>query len=80
MAKLQAIIALGDLAMNSGEAFAVMYLDSVLRILESAAKMSLQTVRAEDDPDLSAYLNQLRDTLIDCYVTIVHGVGNSQAH
>lgn len=47
--------------------------------MESAAKMSLQSVRVEDDPDLAAYLTQLRDTLIDCYVTIVHGVANSQA-
>jgi len=41
MAKLQAIVALGDLAMNSGDIFATVYLESVLKILESAAKMSL---------------------------------------
>jgi len=41
MSKLQAIVALGDLAMNSGEMFAQQYLEDVLKILESASKMSL---------------------------------------
>lgn len=36
--KLQAIIALGDLAMNAGEAFCTQHLPDVLKILESAAK------------------------------------------
>lgn len=42
--KLQAIVALGDMAMNAGEAFVNSYLDEVLKILESAAKLSLQRV------------------------------------
>ena len=71
---MQAIVALGDLAMNAGEDFTNQYLNDVLRILESAAKQSLNTVKLEDDADLYQYLNQLRETLIECYTTIVHGV------
>lgn len=75
--KLQAIVALGDLAMNSGETFAQQYLEDVLRILESASKLSLQVIDPEEDPDLCAYLNLLRETLVECYTTIVHGVNQS---
>ena len=39
--KLQAIVALGDLAMNCGKAFIHQFLGDVLKILESAAKQSL---------------------------------------
>jgi hypothetical protein len=35
--KLHAIIALGDLSMNSGEVFCQQYLPDVLKLLESAA-------------------------------------------
>ena len=60
--------------MNAGEVFSSQYLDDVLKILESAAKQSLQVVRAEEDQELSQYLIQLRETLVECYTTIVHGV------
>jgi hypothetical protein len=36
--KTQAIVALGDLAMNAAEAFSQQYLNDVLKILDSAAK------------------------------------------
>jgi hypothetical protein len=39
--KLQAIVALGDLAMNAGQVFTHDYLETTLKILESASKMSL---------------------------------------
>jgi hypothetical protein len=45
--KLQALVALGDLAMNAGEAFSHHYLLDTLKILESAAKLSLQIVHPE---------------------------------
>ncbi len=63
--------------MNSGQIFVANYLASVLKILESAAKLSLQSVTPEEDPDLFAYLNKLRETLVECYTTIVHGVNQS---
>ena len=76
--KLQAIVALGDLAMNSGEAFNF-YLADVLKILESASQQSLiLPSQVGDDQDLADYLVQLRDILVETYTTIVHGV--TQAH
>ena len=39
--KLQAIVALGDLAMNAGEPFSAAYLTDTLKILESASKQSM---------------------------------------
>lgn len=39
--KLHAIVALGDLSMNSGEYFSQQYLPDVLKLLESAAQQSL---------------------------------------
>lgn len=39
--------------MNCGEIFVVRYLDEILKILESAAKLSLQCVSEEEDPDLN---------------------------
>ena len=38
--KLHAIIALGDLSMNSGEIFSQQYLPEVLKLLDSAAQQS----------------------------------------
>lgn len=50
-------MALGDLAMNSGEAFSQQYLTDVLKILESATHMSLTSPdQFEDDPDIADYL------------------------
>ena len=72
--KLQAIVALGDLAMNSGEAFNF-YLADVLKILESASQQSMiPPSQIGDDQDLADYLVQLRDILVETYTTIVHGV------
>jgi hypothetical protein len=53
-------------------------LNDVLKILESASKLSLQKVKEEDDSDLFAYLIQLRETLVESYTTIVHGVNQEQ--
>jgi hypothetical protein len=74
--KLQAIIALGDLAMNAGETFCQQFLPDVLKILENAASKSLTSVKESEDIDLAEYLNHLRETLVECYTTIVHGVNN----
>jgi hypothetical protein len=41
MAKLQAIIALGDIAMNAGQEFTRVYLNDVLKVLDSACKSSI---------------------------------------
>ena len=77
MSKLQAIIALGDLAMNCPLAFTSNYLEDVLKILESACRLSLTTNDYLADEDMLEYLDRLRETLIDCYTTLVHGVKQS---
>jgi hypothetical protein len=64
--------------MNAGEAFSSQYLNDVLKILESAAKQSMQVVKEEDDAELAGYLILLRETLVECYTTIVHGVTQAQ--
>ena len=54
--KLQAIVALGDLAMNSGETFSHQYLSDVLKILESASAQCLTVSNSDDDAELTQYL------------------------
>jgi hypothetical protein len=75
---LQAIVALGDLSMNCGQSFTHNYLEEVLKILESAAKQSLQVQAFNDDEEMISYLKQLRETIVECYTSIVHGVTTSQ--
>jgi len=61
--------------MNSGDVFSQQYLPDVLKILESASQQSLTIAgSADDDADLVQYLIQLRETLVECYTTIIHGV------
>ena len=72
--KLQAIVALGDLAMNCGSEFASKYLQETLRMLDSASKLSLKVVSESEDEYMAEYLKELRDTLIECYTSIVHGI------
>lgn len=75
-------MALGDLAMNGGDAFNQAYLVDVLKILESAAQQSLAILGSDEDEELHRYLNDLRSTLVECYTTIVHGINKpqTQAH
>lgn len=47
-------------------------------MFESAASISLQAVRMEEDEDLATYLKNLRQELIDAYVSITHGVSQDQ--
>jgi len=39
--------------MNSGDAFATNYINDVLKIVDSAAKQSLQIVSPEEDEELA---------------------------
>jgi len=70
------MVALGDLAMNAGSAFTSTYIGDVLKIMQSASNQSLTIVNFDEDEDLATYLTQLRETLIDCYTSIVHGIRN----
>ena len=60
--------------MNCGKAFINQFLAETLKILESAAKQSLQASSFDDDEDMRNYLKQLRETIVECYTSIVHGV------
>lgn len=60
--------------MHCGEVFASRYLEEVLVILATAAQMSLTPVRKSDDESLYSYMISLRETMVECYTTIVHGV------
>ena len=64
--------------MNAGEAFAQTYLNDVLKILESASKQSLQRISEDQDADLAAYIISLRETIVECYTTIIHGITTQQ--
>lgn len=50
----------------------------MLKILESASAQCLTVANADEDPELALYLVQLRETLVECYTTIVHGVTHTQ--
>ena len=63
--------------MNASNAFISQYLEDVLRILESASAQSLSTSQFLEDEEMLDYLQRLRETLIECYTTIVHGVKQS---
>ena len=66
--------------MNCPLPFTSAYITDVLKILQSASKMSLGISGYESDDELMTYLSKLRQTLIECYTTIVHGVKQSGIH
>ena len=72
--KLQALIAIGDIAMQAGDSFSNLYLQDTLKILESACKLSLRTVDPVKDEDLNKYLVELREAIVECYTTLMSGV------
>lgn len=67
-------MAIGDLAMNCPQGFISNYLVDVLKIMDSASKLSLTTANYLGDEDMMEYLEKLRETLVECYTTLVHGV------
>jgi hypothetical protein len=72
------LIAIGDIAMNAGDAFSHIYLQDTLKILDSACKLSLQTVDPLKDEDLASYLAELRETIVETYTTLMSGVKDVQ--
>ncbi len=77
---MQALITIGDIAMYAGDSFTEKYLNDTLIILDSAAKQSLSKGVASNNDDSEIY-DELRNTLIECYTTVVNGVNtfNSKA-
>ncbi len=47
--------------------------------MQSASNQSLMVANEDDDEDLAAYLSQLRDTIVDCYTSIVHGIRTNES-
>ncbi len=76
--KLQAIIAVGDFCMNCSTCFSQRYLAQSLSILDNAAQKSILVVEGEDE-DIVDYKRKLRETLVDCYTSIVHGISQNNA-
>eukprot|EP00826_Nyctotherus_ovalis_P064804 TRINITY_DN9513_c0_g1_i22.p1 TRINITY_DN9513_c0_g1~~TRINITY_DN9513_c0_g1_i22.p1 ORF type:complete len:682 (+),score=170.16 TRINITY_DN9513_c0_g1_i22:520-2565(+) len=74
--KLIIITTLGDLGMATGGAF-LPYLHDVLEMLKSAAQLSVE-LKANDDPDLVWYVQRLKESIIDAYVSLVYGVKVAQ--
>ena len=60
--------------MNCGTTFTNAYIADVLKILESASKQSLTVVTYDEDEEMAQYLQQLRETLVECYTSLVHGI------
>lgn len=85
--KLQAIVTVGDLAMNAGPMY-LPYLPESLEMLLSACQVSLTNIDAvrsccltfsqEEDPDLFEYVEELKGTLIETFTSIVHGMTDSE--
>ena len=46
-----------------------------MKILESASRLAVSSV--DNDEDMEEYLENLRDTLVECYVSLVHGIKTS---
>ena len=69
-AKLGAIIAIGDVCLATGGTFTP-YAQSALDSFKSASFMSLQVGGDEDD---RVVLEQLRQALLDGYISILHGL------
>ena len=64
------------MALNSQGKFSAEFLEKTLKLLESAAKMSLQKVSEIEDQDTVDYIYSLRAALVECYTTIVNGLGD----
>jgi hypothetical protein len=69
-AKLFAIVALGDLCLTAERAFHP-YVDSVLEQLRLAAHQSMSVGKDEDEEKT---MQSLRAALIDCYISVIHGL------
>lgn len=78
--KLQALCSLGDLCIYAGVPFIKVYLEETLRILGSAATLTLQKSDFKDDPDTLDYLKELQQHIMDCYSSLVSSCAESNLH
>lgn len=75
--KLPALHALGDLCVYCGEQFNQKYLAGTLVILSLAARMSTQVQAYQHDADTLEFLEDLREEIIDQYITILIAAGDT---
>lgn len=69
--KLPALHALGDLCVYCGQMFNQKFLSGTLQILSLAARTSTQVTGYQGDEDTIEFLSELREAIIDQYITIV---------
>ena len=69
-AKIHAITAMGDACLASEQNFAN-YLQSTMKSFEHASRMSVNKGRDEDE---ELVLSKLRSSLVDAYISILHGM------
>jgi hypothetical protein len=84
--KLQALVTMGDMAMNAEGGYSP-YLEESLQMILSACKVSLTQVKEvsfslhlclkEDNPDLFDYIEDLRLTILETLSSITHGILSS---
>eukprot|EP00831_Metopus_contortus_P012421 TRINITY_DN14_c0_g1_i5.p1 TRINITY_DN14_c0_g1~~TRINITY_DN14_c0_g1_i5.p1 ORF type:complete len:193 (+),score=35.28 TRINITY_DN14_c0_g1_i5:104-682(+) len=74
--KIVIITVLSDLALTTNRLF-FPYLKDVLEMLKAASLLSLQPI-TDDDPDMPAYIQNLKESIVESYTGIVFGVKESQ--
>lgn len=67
--------ALGEICFNSGEAFNAKYLNGTMTILDMASRVTCQGPGA--DEDTKDFLSELRETILDQYITILLAASDS---
>lgn len=72
------MLALGDLALNTGANFNKSYLVDTLKIMAAASQQSLVVVTEMENYDLFSYLQELRETIVDVYTTLIQAVADDQ--
>jgi hypothetical protein len=71
--KLQALLSLGDLAINAPKSYCEIYLADTIKILHQAGEVSLNKTAFKDDQDVLDYLGELQSNILNCYSTIISG-------
>ncbi len=71
--KLQALLSLGDLAINAPKSFCMIYLSDTIKILQQASEVSLNRTAYKEDQDVLDYLSDLKTNILNCYSTIISG-------
>eukprot|EP00358_Blepharisma_japonicum_P001435 CAMPEP_0202951322 /NCGR_PEP_ID=MMETSP1395-20130829/30280_1 /ASSEMBLY_ACC=CAM_ASM_000871 /TAXON_ID=5961 /ORGANISM="Blepharisma japonicum, Strain Stock R1072" /LENGTH=215 /DNA_ID=CAMNT_0049658235 /DNA_START=454 /DNA_END=1097 /DNA_ORIENTATION=+ len=74
--KVLSIESLGDFAAHTKKLF-MEYLGNTIAIIEGAANASVQQVREAENPDLFDYLSDLREVILEFYVSLLQGLVES---